>query len=324
VKPQKTYSNSTQASGQGVFFSIFLQKIHFPESSKVKAESDESPCSHYYSFTGKEKDSETGFYYFGARYYDCDLSGLFLSVDPMADKYPSISPYTYCAWNPIKLVDPDGREVYITGDAAEQATAQLSSRGITVVHNEQTGKLSYFMTGKRLSKNDYRIMDAIDAENIIVNINATNNAFVPYEDISLNNTINTGQFLGVDLSDGDKRIANTQQLVNPNICANRDRDYCVPIGTSMLHELTESYEAGKICLETGTSCGPCWRNYKEKQINCPNDHVYYKAHENATLEAKYMSPIYKAKMNEINFKIANVISGVSRADWDKFSKILKR
>ena len=36
-----------------------------------------------------------------------------LSVDPMADKYPGISPYAYCAWNPVKLVDPDGREIVI-------------------------------------------------------------------------------------------------------------------------------------------------------------------------------------------------------------------
>ena len=62
-------------------------------------------------FTGKERDAETGYSYFGARYYDNDLSGLFLSVDPMADKYPSISPYAYCAWNPLKLVDPDGEKV---------------------------------------------------------------------------------------------------------------------------------------------------------------------------------------------------------------------
>ena len=59
--------------------------------------------------TGKEKDSETGYYYFGARYYNSDLS-LWLSVDPMADKYPSLSPYNYCAWNPMKIVDPDGRD----------------------------------------------------------------------------------------------------------------------------------------------------------------------------------------------------------------------
>ena len=41
---------------------------------------------------------------------DHELMTMWLSVDPMADKYPSISPYAYCAWNPVKLVDPDGRD----------------------------------------------------------------------------------------------------------------------------------------------------------------------------------------------------------------------
>ena len=62
------------------------------------------------TFTGKEKDAETGYGYFGARYMDHELMTMWLSVDPMADKYPSISPYAYCAWNPVKLVDPDGME----------------------------------------------------------------------------------------------------------------------------------------------------------------------------------------------------------------------
>jgi len=53
--------------------------------------------------------------YFGARYMDHELMTMWLSVDPMADKYPSISPYAYCAWNPVKLVDPDGNEFFITG-----------------------------------------------------------------------------------------------------------------------------------------------------------------------------------------------------------------
>ena len=64
-----------------------------------------------FTFTGKERDSETGFSYFGARYYDSDLMTGWLSVDPMADKYPGLSPYAYCAWNPVKLVDPDGRMI---------------------------------------------------------------------------------------------------------------------------------------------------------------------------------------------------------------------
>jgi RHS repeat-associated protein len=58
-----------------------------------------------YTFSGKEKDAETGYGYFGARYYDSGLS-IWLSVDPMSDKYPSMSPYNYCANNPVKLVDP--------------------------------------------------------------------------------------------------------------------------------------------------------------------------------------------------------------------------
>ena len=33
---------------------------------------------------------------------------LWLSVDPMADKYPSTSPYTYCGNNPVVLKDPNG------------------------------------------------------------------------------------------------------------------------------------------------------------------------------------------------------------------------
>ena len=75
-------------------------------------------CSQYhvdsaFTFTGKERDEETGYGYFGARCYDADLLTGWMSVDPMADKYPSISPYAYCTWNPVKLVDPDGEDIYL-------------------------------------------------------------------------------------------------------------------------------------------------------------------------------------------------------------------
>ena len=45
-----------------------------------------------------------------ARHYHPTLS-IWLSVDPLADKYPGVSPYTYCGNNPVRLVDPDGREI---------------------------------------------------------------------------------------------------------------------------------------------------------------------------------------------------------------------
>ena len=70
--------------------------------------------------TGKERDEETGYGYFGARYMDHELMTMWLSVDPMADKYPNISPYAYCAWNPVKLVDPDGRKIKAHDDLSKE------------------------------------------------------------------------------------------------------------------------------------------------------------------------------------------------------------
>jgi RHS repeat-associated protein len=63
-----------------------------------------------YKFNGKELDEETGFYYYGARYYDPRVS-FWMSVDPLAEKYPNVSPYVYCMNNPILYIDPDGRDI---------------------------------------------------------------------------------------------------------------------------------------------------------------------------------------------------------------------
>jgi RHS repeat-associated protein len=61
-----------------------------------------------YKFNGKELDDETGMYYYGARYYDPRLS-MWHGVDPLAERGPQYSPYTYTFNNPIRYIDPDGR-----------------------------------------------------------------------------------------------------------------------------------------------------------------------------------------------------------------------
>ena len=65
-----------------------------------------------YRFNGKELDTETGLYYYGARYYN-PATALWLGVDPLTSKYPGVSPYVYCVGNPVKYVDPDGREIIV-------------------------------------------------------------------------------------------------------------------------------------------------------------------------------------------------------------------
>ncbi|NSW45743.1 MAG: RHS repeat-associated core domain-containing protein [Bacteroidales bacterium] len=60
-----------------------------------------------YKFTGKERDVETGYDYFGFRYYDSDGS-TWISSEPLFGAHTDLSPYNYCSWNPVGKTDPDG------------------------------------------------------------------------------------------------------------------------------------------------------------------------------------------------------------------------
>jgi RHS repeat-associated protein len=73
-------------------------------------------------FTGKERDAETGFDYFGARYYGSKI-GRFTTVDPVYTWRENLvdpqrwNRYSYVRNNPLKYVDPDGRAIVIFVDA---------------------------------------------------------------------------------------------------------------------------------------------------------------------------------------------------------------
>ena len=70
-------------------------------------------CAQNYKFTGKERDSETGNDYFGARFYASNL-GRFLSADPLfvtkerLRDPQQLNLFTYVRNNPLRYVDPDG------------------------------------------------------------------------------------------------------------------------------------------------------------------------------------------------------------------------
>ena len=87
-----------------------VQHLHYLPWGEDFVDQRTSSFSSIYTFSAKEKDVETGLSYFGSRYYSSDLS-VWLSVDPMSDKYPSLSPFVYCANNPVRCVDPNGEEI---------------------------------------------------------------------------------------------------------------------------------------------------------------------------------------------------------------------
>ena len=64
-----------------------------------------------YKYNGKEyiADGDLNWYDYGARHYDPAI-GRFTTMDPLAEKYNSTSPYAYCLDNPVKYVDPLGTD----------------------------------------------------------------------------------------------------------------------------------------------------------------------------------------------------------------------
>ena len=88
-----------------------VQHLHYLPYGEDLVNQQHTAVGAMYTFSAKEKDAETGYSYFGSRYYNSDLS-IWLSVDPMSDKYPHLSNYVYCSNNPIRVVDPNGEDEY--------------------------------------------------------------------------------------------------------------------------------------------------------------------------------------------------------------------
>ncbi|MFP5041655.1 RHS repeat-associated core domain-containing protein [Parasediminibacterium sp. JCM 36343] len=68
-----------------------------------------SGSAYRYGFNGKENDKETGYQDYGMRTYD-PLTGRFISVDPLTQKYPGLTPYQFASNRPIDGIDQDGLE----------------------------------------------------------------------------------------------------------------------------------------------------------------------------------------------------------------------
>ena len=77
--------------------------------------------SHPYRFTGKELDklNSLNMYDFGARWYDVAGVPMWTSVDPLAEKYYHVTPYSYCAGDPVNKFDPDGRKIVLAEGVSE-------------------------------------------------------------------------------------------------------------------------------------------------------------------------------------------------------------
>ena len=98
-----------------------------------------------YKYSAKELDRENGLdlYDSQARWYAPQI-GRTSTLDPMAEKYPHLSPYLWCAANPNRYRDPDGRKVELYATSLPGCDIPLATHTFIVIRDKNNNVREYF------------------------------------------------------------------------------------------------------------------------------------------------------------------------------------
>ena len=102
------------------------QSDYLPFGTRIAVTTGTGTSDNRYRYAGKEEQRfgtgpspmDLEHLDFGARFYD-PFTARWTTTDPLASKYPSISPYAYCGNDPVNRFDPDGRDWYQKADSNE-------------------------------------------------------------------------------------------------------------------------------------------------------------------------------------------------------------
>ena len=129
-----------------------LQTNHYDPYGQLLGNISSSTPVSQYKYANKEWDTTTASYDFGARRYTPAVPR-WTTIDPLAEKYYAISPYVYCAGNPVNRIDPDGKwdvTVHLYSNRAEYG------RGVAIVTNKSGEEVYRFEVRAQGVKGDNR------------------------------------------------------------------------------------------------------------------------------------------------------------------------
>ena len=250
-----------------------------------------------HTFSAKERDAETGLSYFGARYYSSDLS-IWLSVDPMSDKYPSLSPYVYCADNPVKLVDPNGEEfdtpLIILGPHSKEAVEALDAASSLDISIDKKGIVT--ATGKAETKNDKVLMRVIKSKSITTLLITTECQKYNSKDGGKNIWLNPAAFEGSEKNVAlpmyiSPRKLVAKQIININAAKVVSSVIGESLGETISHEVKEAFWGAKI--EPGGSY----------------ENAYERAHKHSSNSDRVRQPNVIFRINDEMIEIQNKSEG---------------
>ena len=203
---------------------------------------DEHSCSEDlpYKFNGKQFDEETGLYYYGARYMDPKIS-MWLGVDPLMEKYPNVTGYCYTMDNPIKFIDPNGKETYViknkTGTYTVVGGILNNNRGIYIASKDKSGKYTIKgeMIGISTSTTTFYNTDANKGKGgwaIGAQINPNDKSGINFLNKIVSSNVTLGDYMNNARTNhpydfkvtngGDKVISNTQTYIYRGVPIGKD------------------------------------------------------------------------------------------------------
>ena len=228
-----------------------------------------------YLFGGKELMTQDALdeYLYGARTY-LPAATIFSSIDPLCEKYYHLSPYVFCAANPIRYVDPSGARIFLSQDMnlKQIFTVLLDLQRLTddkLVYQTQSDGRRMIKIAK-LGKGKHT-----KGTQLIRNLNSSfRSVEIEYDKASLDRTGKyTSRFRtyyedGVNLKNKSNGIGVNalinyapSQNVKTRTAASTPKGYAFrssPTRVSLAHELIHAYHATKGDVETTTAENPTY------------------------------------------------------------------
>jgi RHS repeat-associated protein len=222
-------------------------------------------------FTGHEHYPQFKIINMNGRLYDPVICRFFSPDNYIVENESTqdFNRYSYARNCPLMYTDPSGELLVIVGNQADISFRQLNSiSNLALVRDVETGRIT--ATAAPQNANDRRLLEIINNRNITVNLTAT--------DGDIGNP-DGGAFWGNRLlynANGKVIGVSTDQRVNPLTNYLLDYAYGAKIGTTVLHEITESYLGGVLSKFFEKAAG------KAIEGTTTHKYIYKPAHDNAT------------------------------------------
>jgi RHS repeat-associated protein len=241
----------TDVSGE-----VYQHMEYFPFGETFIEERTDAEYTSYL-YNGKELDEETGLYYYGARYYDARIS-MWYGVDPKAEKYPYLSCYAFSGLNPIKLIDPNGKEFTVAAKEWAQklwdnVTSRMQQNAAAMNDNMTMIETGINRRGNSLTKGQFKRamkkIDKLSAEN--KRLNQVTNELISLENSSQMYDVKVGGSTGRN-SAGELTYDSTTGNVVISIYSNSNNQLA-----TFAHESKHAFqfETGKVSLAYGGNGG---------------------------------------------------------------------